>query len=108
MLGYMAKVNHREPVTMEVLEALRKQEEQASESEIKQKRISYLDFFKSKQLLSTSLYLFAVWFSWNVAYYGISYNIRNVPGNPYFNLGLVGVANAVGQRASMPASDRLS
>lgn len=53
-----------------------------------------------------SLYLFAIWFAWHVGFYGISYNINNVPGNRYINVGLIGFASATGQKASMPASDR--
>lgn len=105
VLGYMAKINGRLPVSMDVLEALRRQEELAIEYQQKQ-RISYIDFLKNKHLRRSTMFLFAIWFSWNVSYYGISYNIRNVPGSTYFNLGLIGLANMIGQRSSMPASDR--
>lgn len=90
---------------MDVLEALKRQEEIASDTQ-KNTRIGYGEFFRNRELLVKSVYLFLIWFSWNVAYYGISYNIRNVPGNTYFNFGLIGLANAVGQRVSMPVSDR--
>jgi len=105
VLCRMAKMNGRDPISITVLEALRKEEEAATE-EINSKKLSYLEFFKHKTLLITSLYLFAIWFSWNVSYYGISYNIRNVPGNIYFNVALIGLANAIGQRISKPISDR--
>ncbi|ODN00544.1 Organic cation transporter 1 [Orchesella cincta] len=104
VLGYMAKINGKEPISYDLLEALQKQEEKETES-LKAKKLSYMEFVRNKSLFVTSLYLFAIWFSWNVAYYGISYNIRNVPGNLYFNVILIGLANAVGQRISMPLSD---
>lgn len=105
ILGYMAKINGRKPVSMEILEALRKQEELSSQTKNK-KHVSYMTFLKTRPLLTKTLFLFAIWFSWNVAYYGITYNIRNVPGNTYFNLGFIGIANAMGQRSSMPISDK--
>ncbi|CAL8116537.1 unnamed protein product [Orchesella dallaii] len=106
VLGYMAKMNGREPISIELLEALQMLEEKETES-LKTKKLSYLEFVRNQRLFVTSLYLCAIWFSWNVAYYGISYNIRNVPGNLYFNVVLIGLANAVGQRVSMPISERI-
>lgn len=90
---------------METLEKMQNHEDIASESQQNQ-RISYVDFLRTKYLLKPTIFLLALWFSWNVSYYGISYNIRNVPGNRYFNLGLIGLAIAVGQRASMVFCDR--
>lgn len=105
ILSSMAHMNKRKPVSMEVLEALRRQEQLAT-SALQSQKIGYAQFLRTRELVIKSLYLFAIWFSWNVGYYGISYNIRNVPGNRFFNVALIGVANAFGQRSSMPASDR--
>lgn len=101
----MAKLNGRNGVSMETLEKIIKQEELTCESQQKN-HVSYLDFLRTKNLLKPTIFLLALWFSWNVSYYGISYNIRNVPGNRYFNLGLIGLAIVLGQRSSMVACDR--
>ena len=86
VLKYIAKINGAEPIEYSVLKQIADKENGGTNTGVKgenkmpAKRFSYLGFFKSKELRLTSICLMAIWFSWSVVYFGISYNIKNVPG----------------------------
>jgi hypothetical protein len=96
----MARINGREPIDLEVLKEIAEKESGGSplpnskpsgtveKKPVPEKRFSYFDFFRSKDLRLTSICLMSIWFSWSVTFFGLSYNIKNVPGrfdsNPKF------------------------
>lgn len=64
-------------------------------------RFSYLDFFRDSQLRRKTLLLMGIWFSWAIVYFGISYNIKNLRGDIYLNVGLMGLSDALGYPAAL-------
>ncbi|XP_021946577.2 organic cation transporter-like protein [Folsomia candida] len=108
VLKYMAKVNGSAEVSLETLQAISDQEQKdRDETQNGGKRFGYLQFFRDKQLRTTSLYLMAIWFAWSFTYYGVTYNIKNVQGSIYLNVFLIGLANALGQRFAILINNRL-
>lgn len=71
------------------------------------RRWSYLDFLKDPKLRLTSLTNMGIWFAWSLTYYGISFNIKNIGGQLHTNVFLMGLTNAVGQRAALCLNNRL-
>ena len=54
----------------------------------------------------TTLYLMGIWGAWSLVTYGIGFNIKNFPGNIYFNVMLLGAKDAVGYPMSLFISNR--
>jgi len=48
-----------------------------------------------------------IWFSWAVVYYGLSFNIKNLRGDPYLNMFLMGLSDAVGYPAALLINNRI-
>jgi len=84
-------------VDIEVLKILADSEKTGNESN---KKITYYEFFKDKHARFTAICLICIWGCWGLMYFGISFNLKNIGGNPYFNVVLLGVCDAVGYPAS--------
>jgi OCT family organic cation transporter-like MFS transporter 4/5 len=89
-------------LTSETLKAVADQECSGSS----QTRFSYLSFFREPELRRKSIILMGIWFSWAVVYYGLSFNVKNLSGNPYLNMFLMGVSDAVGYPAALLLNNR--
>jgi len=100
----MAKLNSRPPVGLEVVKKICEKESLSANTKA---RFSFLDFVRDKTLRKTSIYNMAIWFAWSLTYYGISFNIKNVKGDIYFNVFLMGLVNALGQRAALLINDSM-
>ena len=69
-------------------------------------RFSYLDFFYDREFQTKTLFLMGIWFSWACVYFGISYNMKNMKGNPYMNVVYLGLADAVGYPCAIFMNNR--
>ncbi|CAG7821166.1 unnamed protein product [Allacma fusca] len=101
VLKYIARVNGKAPISMETLKFIAEKERPASDNDDgKVERFSYFIFCRDKNLRKTTLYLQGIWFMWALVYFGISYNIKNLAGNPYLNVILMGGVDAIGYPTS--------
>lgn len=110
VLNYVANVNGRKQIDINVLKAIAESEKNAKcspkntdESESHQ---GYLKFLTDRKLRTTSLFVMMIWFAWSLTYYGVSFNIKNLDGHLHINVFLKGVANALGQRVTLLTNDR--
>ncbi|CAG7822127.1 unnamed protein product [Allacma fusca] len=102
VFNYIARLNNRDPLDIETLRCIAEKERpktlENSNEEVKQ--FSYLDFFRNKQLLKTTLCLQCVWFTCGLVYFGISFNIKNLSGDPYMNVVYMGLMDFIGYPGS--------
>ncbi|CAG7727980.1 unnamed protein product [Allacma fusca] len=98
-----AKPGEPFPITIELLEKISNEECRGMD----QSKFTYLDFFRSKELRRKTLFLMGIWFSWACVYFGISYNIKNIKGDPYLNVALLGLADALGYPFALCINNRL-
>lgn len=103
VLAYVARLNGREPIDIHVVEAIAKAENPPKDEEEQQP--TYIDFFRDPALRLVSLKVMGVWFAWSLTYYGLSFNLKNLDGDIYTNVFIMGVANAVGQRLAIITND---
>jgi hypothetical protein len=85
-------------ISYQTLEDISKAETQGCDKTV---RFSYLDFFRDDELKRKTLLLMGIWFSWSIVYFGISYNIKNLRGDIYLNVGLMGLSDALGYPAAL-------
>jgi hypothetical protein len=64
-------------------------------------RISYLDFFRDPELRKKTILLMGIWFSWSIVYFGLSYNAKNLRGDPCLNVAYMGFSDALGYPAAL-------
>lgn len=105
-MTFVARCNGKKPLDISVLHAIAKKTNHVPAPDSKEKQPGYLTFITDPKHRTTSLFVMAIWFSWSLTYYGISFNIRNIEGDIYFNVFLSGLANALGQRVTLLTNDR--
>ena len=89
-------------ITRHMLEEVAKEEAGQGEKS----RFTYMDFFYDGEFQKKTLFLMGIWFSWACVYFGISYNIKNMKGNPYMNVVYLGLADAVGYPCAIFMNNR--
>lgn len=92
--------HHHDLITFQTLDAISREEAALSGSG-SNGRFSYVDFFRDAQLRRKTLLLMGIWFSWSIVYFGISYNIKNLRGDAYLNVALMGLSDALGYPAAL-------
>ncbi|OXA60960.1 solute carrier family 22 member 13 [Folsomia candida] len=107
VLNYVANVNRKKQIDINVLKEIAKSEDQSCSQTSQNEHPGYLQFLTDRNLRTTSLFIIAIWFAWSLTYYGISFNIKNLEGHIYINVFLKGVANALGQRATLLINDSM-
>lgn len=75
----------------------------ASDKEVFQNR--WTAFKDRKILMCISIFFFA-WFANALTYYGISFNMKNIDGNPYLNVFLLGLLDSPAELSGMYFSNR--
>ncbi|XP_053184526.1 organic cation/carnitine transporter 2-like [Scomber japonicus] len=76
---------------------------QKSESE----SLTFLDLLRTTNIRCISIMLWLIWFSMNVSYFGLSFNMSGLYGNPYLNYFLVTVVELPAYAASWLAARSL-
>ncbi|XP_061826951.2 organic cation/carnitine transporter 2-like isoform X3 [Nerophis lumbriciformis] len=71
------------------------------------KSVGFLDLLKTRNVRYVTLILWLVWFSLNVSYFGVSFNMSSLYGNPFLNYFLVSVVELPAYTASWLAVRRL-
>ncbi|XP_061696996.1 organic cation/carnitine transporter 2-like [Syngnathoides biaculeatus] len=69
--------------------------------------LNFMDLVQTKNIRHISLILWIVWFSANLSYFGISFNMSSLSGNPFVNYFLVVAIELPAYTASWLASRRL-
>ncbi|OXA44164.1 solute carrier family 22 member 15-like [Folsomia candida] len=98
--------HHHDLITFQTLDAISREEAALSGSG-SNGRFSYVDFFRDAQLRRKTLLLMGIWFSWSIVYFGISYNIKNLRGDAYLNVALMGLSDALGYPAALLINNKL-
>ncbi|CAG7816007.1 unnamed protein product, partial [Allacma fusca] len=98
-------MNGKEPLSMEFVQKLAAIDAGPSNENVQ--RFSYWDFFSRKQLRLPTLYLMGIWAAWSITNFGIAFNIKNFPGNIYWNVVLLGATDAIGYPASLLFSNKI-
>jgi OCT family organic cation transporter-like MFS transporter 4/5 len=62
--------------------------------------------FKERQILKQIIVFFFAWFANAVVYYGISFNMKNMSGNPYVNVFLLGLLDLPAELSGIYFSNR--
>uniref|UniRef100_A0A3P8RTZ2 Major facilitator superfamily (MFS) profile domain-containing protein n=1 Tax=Amphiprion percula TaxID=161767 RepID=A0A3P8RTZ2_AMPPE len=73
----------------------------------KAESVSFLDLLRTKNIRNITLMLWLIWFSMNVCYFGLSFDMSNLSGNPYLNNFLLSVVEIPAFAASWGAARRL-
>ncbi|XP_077435500.1 solute carrier family 22 member 4-like isoform X2 [Vanacampus margaritifer] len=69
--------------------------------------LNFVDLVRTRNVRHMSLILWIVWFSLNVSYFGMSFNMSSLSGNPFVNYFLVAAIELPAYAASWLASRRL-
>lgn len=64
--------------------------------------------FKDKRVFKAICIFFLAWFANALTYYGISFNMKNMSGDPYLNVFLLGVLDSPAELSGMYFSNRLA
>jgi len=99
VLQLIAKINKTENVDICVLKNVASLEINETDSS-KVIKMSFLDFFRNKDLRILTLSLLTIWSSWAIIFFGIGYDMKNIGGNPYINVMLLGIADALAYPAA--------
>ncbi|CAG7729670.1 unnamed protein product [Allacma fusca] len=109
----IARLNGKPPGTVQLAtlkyiakNEIKMQESPGSENG-KVKTVSYLDMLRNRDLRFTTICLMTLWFSWSFTYFGISYNIRNMSGDPYLNVMFLGLTDVIGYPAGLLICNRI-
>lgn len=78
-------------------------EEQAKEKSSREHRWR---IFQDPKLLKRLFVFFIAWFSNSVTYYGLSFNMKNVSGNPYLNVFFLGLVDFPAELSGIFFSNR--
>jgi len=97
VMSYIAKINGKPGISLELLSAIAAKEAPAAEEGVK--RFSYLDFFRDKSLRKSTICFMLLFFCWSFTTFGVGYNIKNMPGNIYLNVVYFGLTDALGYPA---------
>jgi hypothetical protein len=98
---YIAKVNGTEPIDGSNLKQVAEFEQQSTSGFAK---IGYIEFLKDRSLRSTTFCLMIVTSCCILALFGITFNMKNLGGNPYINVVLLGLCDSVGYPLSFMLS----
>ncbi|XP_013403534.1 organic cation transporter protein [Lingula anatina] len=82
VLSIIAKANGKSPPSVETLKQFIEEEKKNA---AKAKKFSFWDLFRTPQLAKHTLVLMFLWFVYGAAFYGISLNVKNLPGDKYLN-----------------------
>ncbi|XP_077393026.1 organic cation/carnitine transporter 2-like [Festucalex cinctus] len=69
--------------------------------------LNFVDLVRTRNVRHMSLILWIVWFSLNVSYFGMSFNMSSLSGNPFVNYFLLAAIELPAYAASWLASRRL-
>jgi len=113
VLRIMAKVNGRHPVDLATPHAIADSEvapvedgDLAEEATVIVKRFGYRQFFRDAALRTPTIYQMLIMCSTAITYYGISLNVKNMKGSPYFIVTLLGLSDAIGYPSALLISNR--
>lgn len=98
VFGIIAKMNQTVPIDIEVLWKVADFDRNSEVEKVE--KIGYIEFFKNKEIRFITFCLMSIWSSWAIMYFGISYNIKNVGGNPFLNVIFMGLCDAIGYPCS--------
>ncbi|CAG7817636.1 unnamed protein product, partial [Allacma fusca] len=93
-LNFIAKMNGKPPLETAVVEALQKSVLKERTSESKSSGCSW-EIYKNAELRSRIVLFAFGWYTVSFVYYSMSFNTKNLSGNPYLNvlyMGLVDLA----------------
>lgn len=106
MLKTISKWNNRPEISLETLHQL---QESVIKSDSENETHAFENrwvVFKDRKILMAMSILFLAWFSNALTYYGISFNMKNLDGNPYLNVFLLGVLDSPAELSGMYFSNR--
>jgi len=96
VFDYIARVNGKERVEPEVLKRISDLESSGKTTA----KIGYIEFLKNKEYLFTTICLMVITTMSVFVYFGISYNLKNMGGDPYWNVVYLGLCDAIGYPVS--------
>jgi len=97
VLNSIAKFNGHHAIDGELLLEIAKREQMGPSNDVgKVTKPSYLDLFRREDLRKKTFCFCLIWFSWALVYFGVYFNIKNVPGNLYLNVVCMGLADTIG------------
>lgn len=98
----MAKINGHTAIDSNILKEIA-----SKEGKVQTAKASYLDLLRRKELRQVTVCLCSIWFAWGLVYFGIYFNIKNVPGNLYLSVFYMGLADAIGFPSTLLILNRL-
>lgn len=104
MFNLIAKWNSRPKPSAEIINRL--QEHVCAEEKTKSESHGKLKEFRDAFLLRQICILSLSWFASSVTYYGISFNMKNMSGNRYLNVGLLGAFDLPAELSGIYFSNR--
>ncbi|XP_029980913.1 solute carrier family 22 member 4-like [Sphaeramia orbicularis] len=96
-----AALENRVDAPSVILQSVEKAEPEKAES------LSFMDLLRTKNVRFTTLILWIVWFSNTVSYFGLSFNLSHLYGNPFLNYFLLSAVELPGYVASWLAARSL-
>ncbi|CAG7822329.1 unnamed protein product [Allacma fusca] len=99
VLGTIAGVNNCDPVKGSIVDNLT---ESLGDSEDRgSKALSIGQFCRNGKFLRMSIIFMGCWFAVNIINYGISFNMKNLSGDPYWNVFCIGLGDAISFRSTV-------
>ena len=116
VMAYIAKLNSKPPVDLELLKAVAAAEtpmipdnisQEDDNGEFEMKQFGYLEFFTDHALRLPTIYQMTIMCSTAITYYGISFNVKNMEGSLYLIVMLLGLSDAIGYPSALLVCNRL-
>lgn len=103
VLNRIASVNNRPQINVDVVRKIAQKEMSKNNTQSngdpvdrKTNKNSYATIFKNSNLRTRAILLMTIWFSWSLVNFGLAFNLKNVPGDRYWNVVYMGIADSIG------------
>jgi len=109
VLGRIARMHNKPPLDENLVREIANREMGGENVDANGRTIrsSYWTILSDRELRARAFCLMTMWFSWSLVTFGLAFNIKNIPGNPYLNVIYMGVTDAVGYPATLLIINRL-
>ncbi|CAG7834817.1 unnamed protein product [Allacma fusca] len=100
VLKTIAKVNKREPVKEAIVENLADPIGYGDDCDPKA-ALSTVQFCRNAKFFRKTVIFMGCWFTVNLLYYGIGFNMKNLSGDPYWNVFCMSIGDLIGLRSAI-------
>ncbi|CAG7821604.1 unnamed protein product [Allacma fusca] len=100
VLNTIARINKREPVKETIVEKLAECVKVCEERN-SQGGLSSVSFYGNIRFFRKTVIFMGCWFNVCLLYYGIGFNMKNLAGDPYWNVFYLGIGDVIGLRSAI-------